>query len=184
VKSQEKVEVVEGLRERFARANIAILAEPRGLTVAQVTRLRRKVRDMAGEYKVAKNTLTKRAVDDTGFAPLSPMLKGPTALVLGYGDPVALAKEMLDYAGQNSQQIAIKGAFLDGQLFGRDQVEALGKLETKDQVRAKLLGLLCAPASRLVRTLNEPGAALARVIAARGESAAAPGESTAAPDDA
>jgi large subunit ribosomal protein L10 len=82
---------------------------------------------------------------------------------------------MVQYSTDNSQRLEIKGAVLDGQLYGRDQVGELAKLEGKDQLRAKLLGVLLAPASQLVRLLNEPGAALARVIAAR-ETAGAPAE--------
>jgi len=167
----EKAEVVEALRERLGRANIAILAEQRGLTVAQVTKLRRRMRELAGEYKIAKNTLARRAIGDGAHAPLAPLLKGPTALVLGYADPVAIAKEIVAYAALNSQQITIRGAVLDGQLFRREEVEQLAKLEGRDQLRAKLLGVLSAPAGQLVRLLNEPGAQLARVLAAREEGA-------------
>ena len=169
---QEKAEAVGALRERFGRASIAILAEPRGLTVGKVTQLRKKMRAIEGEYKIAKNTLARRAVDDTTFAQLSPLLKGPTALVFGYGDPMVLTKEVVGYASQNSQHLTIKAALLDGQLFSGEQVESLARLESKDQLRAKLLGVLSAPASRLLRTLNETGASLARVLAARGEGGA------------
>jgi len=174
--AQAKHDVVDELRDRLGRANVAILAVPRGLNVAQVTKLRRKMRELSAEYKVAKNTLAVRAVGDTGFAPLKPMLKGPTALVFGYGDPVVVVKEIVDYAAANSEKLEIKGAVLDGQLFGQAEVAQLAKLQGKDQLRAQLLGVLCAPASRLVRTLNEPGAGLARALAARGESGAPAGE--------
>jgi large subunit ribosomal protein L10 len=167
----EKAEVVEALRERLGRANIAILAEQKGLTVAQATKLRRRMRELSGEYKIAKNTLARRAIGGGAHAPLSPLLKGPTALVLGYEDPVAIAKEIVAYAALNSQQITIRGAVLDGQLFRREEVEQLAKLESKEQLRAKLLGVLNAPAGQLVRLLNEPGAQLARVLAAREEGA-------------
>ncbi len=169
---QEKESVVEGLRERLGRASVAVLAVPRGLNVAQVTKLRRRVRELDGEYKIAKNSLAIRAVGETGFAALTELLEGPTALVLGYGDPVAIVKEMVAYSAENSQLLEIKGAVLDGQLFGREEVDQLASLGGKDQQRARLVGVLAAPASRLVRTLNEPGAALARVLAARAEGGA------------
>jgi len=173
VRLQEKEQVVSELRERLGRASVTLLAAPRGLSVAQVTKLRQKVRQLSGEYKIAKNTLAIRAVGDTEFAALKDLLEGPTALVFGYGDPVAIVKEMVQYSAENSQHLEIRGAVLDGQLYGREQVAELAKLESKDQLRAKLLGVLAAPATKLVRLLNEPGAALARVIAAR-ESAGAP----------
>lgn len=170
--SQSKPEIVASLRERLDRASVAILAEPRGLTVAQVTQLRSKIRKLEGEYKIAKNTLAIRAVAETSFAPLTPLLEGPTALVFGYGDPVVVLKELVEYASQSTEKLSIKGAVLDGQLFQRDDVAALSKLAGKDQLRASLLGVLLAPASKLVRTLNEPGAGFARLLAARAENGA------------
>jgi len=170
--SQSKPEIVASLKERLDRASIAVLAEPRGLTVAQVTRLRTKIRGLSGEYKIAKNTLAIRAVQGTPFESLSSLLEGPTALVFGYGDPLVVLKEIVDYAGQNAEKLSVKGAILDGQLFARDDVEALAKLPGKDQLRAQLLGVLLAPASKLVRTINEPGAAFARVLAGRAEKGA------------
>ena len=173
---QEKAEVVEGLRERLGRATIAIVAEPRGLTVDQVTRLRRKMRGVSGEYKIAKNTLALRAFDDGAFSPLRPMLVGQTALVFGYGDPVAVAKELLGYAKDHEEKLAIRGAVLEGQLLGKAEVSSLADLGTKDQLRSKLLGVLTAPAGQLVRLLNEPGSRLARILNIRAESGAPAGE--------
>jgi len=170
--SQSKPEIVASLRERLDRASVAILAEPRGLSVAQVTKLRTKIRGLEGEYKIAKNTLAIRAVADTPFAALAPLLEGPTALVFGYGDPVTVLKELVEYAGQSAEKLSIKGAVLDGQLFERGDVVALSKLASKDQLRASLLGVLLAPASQLVRILNEPGAGFARLLAARAENGA------------
>ena len=170
--SQSKPEIVASLRERLERASVTVLAEPRGLTVAQVTQLRTKIRSLEGEYKIAKNTLAIRAVNETAFAPLAPLLEGPTALVFGYGDPVTVLKELVEYASQNAEKLSVKGAVLDGQLFQRDDVIALSKLASKDQLRASLLGVLMAPASQLVRILNEPGAGFARLLAARAEKGA------------
>ncbi|HEY8514934.1 MAG TPA: 50S ribosomal protein L10 [Candidatus Binatia bacterium] len=170
--SQSKPEIVKSLKERLERASVAVLTEPRGLTVSQVTKLRTKIRELSGEYKVAKNTLAIRAVQGTSFEGLAPLLEGPTALVFGYGDPIAVIKEIVEYSGQNAEKLSVKGAVLDGQLFARDDVAALAKLAGKDQLRAQLLGVLLAPASKLVRTLNEPGAALARLLAARAEKGA------------
>lgn len=173
MKVQDKEQAVAALRERLERASVALLAAPRGLTVAQVTKLRSKVRELSGEYKIAKNTLAKRAVAETDFAALDQLLSGPTALVFGYGDPVAIVKELVQYSKDNSQHLEIKGAVLDGQFYGSEQVGQLAKLGSKDQLRAQLLGVLLAPASKLARLLNEPGASLARVIAAREEGAPA-----------
>jgi large subunit ribosomal protein L10 len=104
------------------------------------------------------------------------MLVGQTALVFGYGDPVAVAKELLGYAKDHEEKLGIKGAILEGQLLGRDEVMRLADLGTKDQLRAKLLGVLTAPAGQLVRLLNEPGSRLARILNVRMESGAPAGE--------
>ncbi len=92
--------------------------------------------------------------------------------MFGYGDPVTVLKALVEYASQSSEKLSIKGAVLDGQLFERDDVTALSKLASKDQLRASLLGVLLAPASKLVRILNEPGAGFARLLAARAENGA------------
>jgi large subunit ribosomal protein L10 len=156
----------------LARATITIVAEPRGLSVAQVTHLRRRMRGVSAEYKVAKNTLAVRALDGGEHAPLRPMLVGQTALIFGYGDPVIVAKEVRSYTKENEERIAIKGGVLEGQLFPGDAVARLADLGTKEQLRAQLLGVLSAPATKLVRLLNEPARSLARVLAARAESGA------------
>ncbi len=170
MKVQDKEQIVADLREKLGRASVAVLAVPRGMTVAQVTALRRKMRGISGEYKIAKNTLAIRAVENTDFGALKDLLEGPTALVFGYGDPVSVIKEMVDYSGDNAERIEIKGAVLDGQLYGPVQVGQLAKLGNRDTLRAQLLGVLQAPASQLVRLLAEPGASLARVVAERGRS--------------
>jgi large subunit ribosomal protein L10 len=172
LKASEKAELVAALRERLARASIMILTSPRNLTVAEATDLRRKMRAQVGEYKVAKNTLMRRAVDDTGFASIKPLLEGQTALVLGYEDPVAITKAVVAYAKDSNDKIEIRGGILDGALLSVNEVQSLAKLESMSQLRAKLVGVMQAPAQTFVRLLNEPGASFARVLRARGESGA------------
>ncbi len=170
--AEAKAEVIEGLKDRIGRARIAIVAEPNGLSVAQVTELRKKIREIEGEYKIAKNTLALRAFTSSEFEPLKEMLVGQTALVFGYGDPVAVAKQLVDYTKDNEEKLSIKGALLEGQLFAGKDVSQLAKLKTKDELRAQLLSVLSAPATQLVRLLGEPANQLARVIKARGDSGA------------
>jgi large subunit ribosomal protein L10 len=172
LKASEKAEIVAALRERLSRARIMILASPKGLTVGEATDLRRKMRAQTGEYKIAKNTLMRRAVEETVYASITPLLEGQTALVLGYEDPVAIAKAVVGYAKDSNEKILVRGGVLDGALLTADDVQSLAKLESMDQLRAKLLGLMQAPAQRLVRLLSEPGASLARALSARGESGA------------
>ncbi|MDG2305169.1 MAG: 50S ribosomal protein L10 [Candidatus Binatia bacterium] len=172
VEAKAKAEVIEGLKDRLGRANIAIIAEPNGLNVAEVTGLRNKMREMEGEYKIAKNTLALRAFKESDFEPLHEMLVGQTALVFGYGDPVAVAKELVKFTKDNAEKLQIKGAILEGQLFAGEDVKQLAKLKTKDELRSQLLSVLTAPATQLVRLLSEPANQLARVIKARGDSGA------------
>lgn len=170
---QEKTEAVEGLKDRFARANVTVLAEPRGLTVAEVTDLRNKVRAIDGEYKIAKNSLAKRAVVDTDFAGLDEQLKGQTALVFGYGDPIAVLKEIVDYIKENEDKLDVRAAVLDGEVYDEAGVKKLSKLGSLDELRAKFVGLLSTPGTQLVRLLSEPGGQVARVLQARADSGAA-----------
>lgn len=172
MKASEKQELVAALRERLGKARIMILTSPRGLSVAEATDLRRKMRAQVGEYKVAKNTLMRRAVDDTGYASIKPLLEGQTALVFGYEDPVAITKAVVAYAKDSNEKIEIRGGVLDGALLSVQEVQSLAKLGSMDQLRAQLIGLMQAPAQALVRLLNEPGASLARALRARGEAGA------------
>jgi large subunit ribosomal protein L10 len=163
MKRAEKVQNVEALSGDFARASVAVLAEYRGLTAGQMNKLRRVVREADGRCRVTKNRLAKRAIATSGYALLGDMLKGPTALIIGFKDPVAIAKIAMKLADE-MPKLAIKGAVLDGQLMPASGVKALAELPPKEVVLGQLLGLLQAPASQLVRTLNEPGARLARLV--------------------
>lgn len=167
---QEKTETVEGLKDRFARASVTLLAEPNGLTVAEVTELRNKVRATDGEYKVAKNSLAKRAVADTDYASLDAQFEGQTALVFGYGDPIAILKEIVEYTKENEEKLAVRAAILDGEVYDPSGVKRLSKLGSVNELRAKLVGLLSTPGTQLVRLLGEPGGQIARVLQARADS--------------
>ena len=163
MKRAEKVANVEALSGDFAKASVTVLAEYRGLTALQMNRLRRAIREADGRCRVAKNRLTKRAIDGSPYASLEGMLKGPTALIIGFKDPVSIAKIAVKLAAE-MPKLSIKGAVLDGQVVPAAGVKALADLPPKEVVLAQLLGLLQAPASQLVRTLNEPGAQLARLV--------------------
>ena len=163
MKRAEKVANVEALSGDFAKASVAVLAEYRGLTAGQMNKLRRAVREANGRCRVAKNRLAKRAIGESRYAPLGDMLKGPTALIIGFKDPVAIAKLAVKLADE-MPKLAIKGAVLDGQVMPAAGVKALAELPSREVVLAQLLGLIQAPATQLLRTLNEPGARLARLV--------------------
>jgi large subunit ribosomal protein L10 len=163
MKRAEKVANVEELTGDFAKASVTVLAEYRGLTALQMNKLRRVVREADGRCRVTKNRLAKRAIDGSAYAAMNDMLKGPTALIIGFKDPIAIAKIAMKMADE-MPKLAIKGAVLDGQLLPAAGVKALADLPPKEVVLAMLLGVLQAPASQLLRTLNEPGAQLARLV--------------------
>ncbi len=161
----EKVESVESLQDEFNRATVTVLAEYRGLTAGQMNRLRRVVREADGRCRVAKNRLAKRAVAGSGNETVVPLLRGPLALLIGFRDPVGLAKVAVKLA-EELPKFEIRGALLEGQVLPAAEVKALAELPPREVVLAQLLGVLQAPAAQLLRTLNEPGARLARLVQA------------------
>ena len=170
----EKVESVAALRSDLERATVALLAEYRGLTAGELNRLRRAVREANGRCRVAKNTLARRAISGLTYDKLEPNLRGPLALILGFQDPVAIAKLAVKFADE-LPKLEIKVALLDGQALPPPDVKALATLPSREVLLAQLLGLLQAPAGRLLRTLNEPAASVARLVDALGKRAGAAG---------
>jgi large subunit ribosomal protein L10 len=162
---EDKQALVE---EVNAIAASAIAAEYRGMSVAQITELRAKARSQGVYVRVVKNTLAKRAVEGTEFACLRETLKGPLILAFSREDPGAAARVFKDFAKGNDKLVT-KAVAIGGALYGPADLDRLASLPTLDQARAILLGVLQAPAAQLVRTLAEPPALVARVLAARGK---------------
>lgn len=166
----QKEEKVAELREKLGRATSLYLADYRGVSVESVNRLRSRVRrEGAGkfEYAVVKNTLLRRAVADTPAAPVVEHLTGPTVMAISFGDPVGLAKILVDFS-KDVEIFQIKGGVLDGRKLDRAAIGQLATLPPLQELRARLAGLLLAPATKIARLVSEPGAQLARVLAARG----------------
>jgi large subunit ribosomal protein L10 len=174
VNRNEKSELVSDLEQKLKAAKVALVTRYDRLTVAQVDRLRREVRGVNGECRVAKNTLARRALASTSYGAAEKWLEGPTAFVLGYEDPIAVTKVIAKWAETETEKFIIKGGLFEGEVLEAKGVVELAKTPSKDVLRAKLLGVLQAPASKLVRLLNEPGAQLARLMNARKDSL--PGE--------
>ncbi len=152
-----------------ADESIAVVAaEYRGLSVAEMTQLRRDARNAGVYLRVVKNTLARRAIEGTEFECIKDSLRGPILLAFGKGDPGAAARVIKDFAKDHT---ALKAISLStgGQLLPAEDLETLANLPTLDQARAILLGLLMAPLTKLARTLAEPPAMLARTLSARGE---------------
>ena len=164
-RSTKETEVGD-LKELLGKATTAVVAEYKGLTVAEISALRRDLREVAGEYRVAKNTLISLAIEGSPYLSLKELLTGQNGLVIGYGDAVGLAKIVTRYAKEN-QKFLIKGGVTDGQFLVVAGVESLSQLPSREALRAQLLGLLSRPAGQLVGTLAAPGAQLARVLDAR-----------------
>ena len=165
---EDKKALVDEVSAIAATAHSAVAAEYRGMTVAQVTDLRAKARSQGVYVRVIKNTLARRAVEGTEFACLKEALKGPLILAFSREDPGAAARVIKDFAKTN-EKLVTKAVAIGGTLYGPADLERLASLPTLDQARAILLGVLQAPGTKLARTLAEPAALIARVLAARGK---------------
>ena len=163
----QKEESVAELRDKLGRATSVFLADYRGLSVQQLNQLRDKLRAAGqNEYQVAKNTMLRRATEGSGTAALAPCFEGPTAVAFSFGDPVALAKVLVDYA-KDHEQFKLKGGYMDGQPLGPAQIATVATLPSLEALRGRLAGLLKAPAQKLAVLLAAPASQLARVVEAR-----------------
>ncbi len=179
MKKAQKSDLVSDLSQRLGRASMTLVSEYKGMTAAESTELRRRLRAVRGELRVAKNTLVRRAIRDTRFAGLDSQLGGPVGLILSFEDPIAVAKTVTSFR-EAGEKFKLRGGVLGGRPLTREEIQELANMPPKEVVMAQLLGLLQAPASALVRLLNEPGSALARVIDAIGKKNADTGADTAA----
>jgi large subunit ribosomal protein L10 len=159
----EKAETVAAVHHLLKSAKMAIVTEYRGLTVAQMTNLRREIRGASGEYQVIKNTLVRRALKDTPFGDLEKLLQGPNGWVFAYEDPVMLSKALIKFADGNDK-LAIKGGVFEGRFMDTAGVKALSQMPSKPELQAKLLAMINAPATQLLRTIQEPGARVVRLL--------------------
>lgn len=159
----EKGAAIAALQEQFSKATMTLVATTTGLNVATVQKLRRELKKAGGEYKVAKNTLTRLALKETAFERLEEMMQGPTGLVFAYGDPVAVTKVLVKFAEDN-EKVSVKAGVLDRKLLQESEIKELAKLPGREALLGMLLGLLQAPATQLLRTMQEPGARLVRLL--------------------
>ncbi len=143
----EKVAVVEEVRTKLAAADAAVLTEYRGLTVQELAALRAALRPAATEYKVFKNTLARRAVEETGLTELVPLLEGPVAIAFVSGDAVAAARALRDF-GRNAPALVVKGGLLAGRVVSAADVAALAEIEPREVLLARLAGAFQAPLTK------------------------------------
>jgi large subunit ribosomal protein L10 len=178
----EKAETIKTLSQKFQRAQVAIVAEYNKLDVATVTELRKKMRAAKIDYQVVKNTLAKRAAKGTSLEKVEDILAGPTALVIGYEDPVGPAKALHEFLKdlKDKNALKVRGAVVNGSRIDAKGVEALSKMPGLPELRANLLRLINTPATQVVRVLAAPGQQLARVIQANVDKQGTPAEAPAA----
>ena len=168
----EKSETITALNQLFKDTGTVVVAQYTGLTVAEMTSLRGKMRAAGGGVKVAKNRLVKRALEGTDVAHIADLFKGPTVNAFSK-DPVAAAKVSIDFAKTNEKLVILGGAMGQTNL-NPDGVKALASLPSLDELRGKLLGMLQTPATRIAQVLSAPAGAVARVVGAyakKGEAA-------------
>lgn len=171
ISKQRKNELLTQYEEWLQRSQAVILVEYTGVTMKQLDNIRAKVRESGGEFHVLKNTLARRAFTSQQFAVPEQYLTNSTAATFAFTDPAATAK-LLAEAVKGMEAVKVKGGFLGRQTLSAEQVKALAELPPLPVVRAQLLGVLQAPAGKLVRTLAEPARSLASVLKAYSEKAA------------
>jgi len=170
----EKSETVASLGALFKATKVVVVAHYSGLTVAQMQNLRRQMKQAGASVKVAKNRLAKIALEGSEVASIAPLLKGPT-LIAYSGDPVAAPKVAVDFAKTNERFVILGGA-MGKTALDSSGVKALAALPSLDELRARLVGLIQAPATKIAQVVNAPAAKVARVVqayASKSESAAA-----------
>jgi large subunit ribosomal protein L10 len=162
--TQAKAAVIDEITERFQNSSAAVLTEYRGLTVAQLTQLRRSLGE-GSSYAVVKNTLTKRAADSVGFSDLAPLLTGPTAIAFIEGDPVTAAKAIRDFAKANPALI-VKGGVVEGRTVDAREVTRLADVESREVLLAKLAGAMKGNLTKAAGLFQAPLSQMARLAEA------------------
>lgn len=161
----QKRELVSTLNEVLASTGVVVVAHYSGLSVAQMTELRSKMREAGGRVKVAKNRLAKRALEGTDVSGIADLLTGPTCLAYS-DDPVVAPKIAVNFAKDHDNLVILGGA-MGETLLDPEGVKSLASLPSLDELRGKLVGLLQAPAGKIAQVINAPAAQLARVLAAK-----------------
>ena len=167
----QKSESVAQLNAVFNEAGVVVVTRNLGLSVANSTELRSKMREAGASYKVAKNRLAKLALKDTDYVGIEEYLSGPTALAYSE-DPVAAAKAAVDFAKTNDK-LEIVGGSMGSQVLDEAGIKALASMPSLDELRGKIVGLVNAPATKVAQVVNAPANKLARVFGAYGASEAA-----------
>lgn len=153
MKIEQKKAIAEELHEKFVKAKVVIVTDYKGMDVAAISQLRRKLREAGIEYRVAKNSLLARASKDTGVETISDQFKGPNAIALSYDDPVAPAKVLTDFMKANTK-LEIKVGVLNGKMLSVDDIKSLSALPSRDVLLARVLSVMNAVPTSFVRVLS------------------------------
>jgi large subunit ribosomal protein L10 len=172
ISKERKEEVLSTYSEWVKNSEAVILVEYTGVKMKDLNAIRAKIRETGGEFHIVKNTLARRVFADQGMDLPKDYLVKSTAISFAFKDPASTAKALTD-ATKGSEYIKVKGGFMGGKSLSANQVKSLSEMPPLPVMRATLLGVLQAPASKLVRTLAEPARGLAAVVKARSESAQA-----------
>ena len=166
MKRPEKESFVSHVKEELANSSIVVAVNRSfGITVEEITKLRKSMHEAEANFKILKNTLARIAIKDTELDGLDKFLEGPTALAYS-NNPVGMSKALSEFAKSN-EKLTILGGVMDGKAISKETIAELAALPSVDELRAKIIGLLTAAASKIVRTVNEPSSRIARVIAAK-----------------
>jgi large subunit ribosomal protein L10 len=171
VPTQEKVETVEDLKSRLEGISSVFLTEYRGLTVHQLSELRKQLRAVSAEYKIIKNRLARIAVSSSELAGITPHLTGPTGFIIARDEPVAVAKALQTFT-RTVPALTLKAGIVDGQVLGPDELKALADLPSRAALRGQLVGAIQGPLAQLVGLLERVQRDLVYVLDQRGQEAA------------
>ncbi len=160
-----KSDKIAQIKEKVEKAQVAIVTEYQGMSVEDITKLRRALQKEDGDYMVTKNTLAKIAVKGTEYELLTDLLTGPIAIAFGYDDQVMPAKALAKFI-KETEKGKIVGAVLDGKLLSADEAKALASLPSKQEIYAKMLGCINSPASGIANSINAVMSQLTRTMAA------------------
>ena len=166
--TRQKAQTIDELSNQLSRASLVIVTDYRGLKVADLQTLRGNLRPTGGEIHIAKNTLTRIAANNVGVSGLDPMLEGPSALVFAFEDVVQTAKAVTDFV-RTSRILSVKGGVMGDRAVSPADVEAIATLPSREELQARLLGMLVSPMARTLGVLSGPSRSMVYLLNARSE---------------
>jgi large subunit ribosomal protein L10 len=166
--TRQKAQTIDELSNQLSRASLVIVTDYRGLKVADLQTLRGNLRPTGGEIHIAKNTLTRIAANNVGVSGLDPMLEGPSALVFAFEDVVQTAKAVTDFV-RTSRILSVKGGVMGDRAVSPADVEAIATLPSREEIQARLLGMLVSPMARTLGVLTGPSRSMVYLLNARSE---------------